>query len=222
MIVITGASDGLGREIAKLYHEQSEVVVSVSRRKCDYADYNIIVDLSKEEGVREAVQKIEMIRQPIDALILNAGVLTLESLGRVTWSEIDRVMRINSHSPIFFISLLIERLRQEASDIVAIGSTAAINSYKGQPVYSASKSALRGFTNDLRAEFEGTPNRVIGVYPGMFDSEISQKMPGENVSKSKKPVIDTKQLAKLVHATLALPKVMEVSDIVINRKVVRD
>lgn len=221
MIVITGASDGLGKALAKLYKEAGIQVVNISRRECVYADVNVLYDLSDEGGVLASAETTQKLEGVIDTFVNCAGVLSLEHLGELTWSEIDRVMRINVHAPIQLTSLLIERFKQDGTDIVNIASTAAINTYKGQPVYDASKHALRGFTNDVRLELENYTNRVIGVYPGMFDSEISQKIPGLKIGKSRHPVIPVDSLALLIKTSLDMPKVMEVADIVINRKVIR-
>lgn len=182
---------------------------------------DVLHDLSDEEGILAAAEVIQKLPERIDAFINCAGVLSLEPLEKVTWPEIDRVMRINVHAPIQLTSLLIERFKHDATDIVYIASTAAIKAYKGQSVYDASKHALRGFADDVRLELEDYANRVIGVYPGMFDSEISQKIPGMKLGKSKHPVIPVESLALLIKTSLDLPKVMEVGDIVINRKVVR-
>lgn len=59
MIVITGASDGLGKALAKLYQEAGKVVVNVSRRKSEYAKHNLQRDLSEGKSIIAAAREIE-------------------------------------------------------------------------------------------------------------------------------------------------------------------
>ena len=58
MIIITGASDGLGLELAKLFTEDGKIVANVSRRKCSYAQRNYLTDLSDLEDVKTIAEKI--------------------------------------------------------------------------------------------------------------------------------------------------------------------
>lgn len=62
---------------------------------------------------------------------------------------------------------------------------------------------------------------MIGIYPDMFESNIAQKIPGKVLPKSKHPAMDAKELALIVKHVIDLPKNMQVTDLVIERKVIR-
>lgn len=221
MIIITGASDGLGCEIAKLLRANGKHVINISRRPSDDAAENILADLSTEEGVKAAAAAIRERKEPIEAIIHNAGVLTLQPLGDVSYGEIQRTFSINTYAPLFLTSLLADRIKQDSADIVFIDSTAGLYPHVGQPVYNASKRALHGFIEDLRGEYKSSPSRVIGLYPGMIDTDMVQKIPGTSIPKSKSPTIHASDLAELVWAALSLPKHVELGQLVINRKKIR-
>ena len=85
-------------------------------------------------------------------------------------------------------------------------------------MYNASKSALHSFTNDPRVELAETRSRVIGIYPGMTDTDLAQKLPGGAPPKSKHAMIDPKILADYIVYTQQLPRTIEVSDIILDRK----
>jgi short-subunit dehydrogenase len=77
MIIITGASDGLGKQVAKLYKEAGKKVVNISRRECEYADINICVSLREGEDIKKASDEILQMDEPIEAIINCAGVLSV-------------------------------------------------------------------------------------------------------------------------------------------------
>lgn len=221
MIVVTGASDGLGYEIAKLLQANGKRVVNISRRSSDVAAENILVDLSTEDGVKSAAAGIIGYKEPIEAIVHNAGVLTLQPLGDISYAEIERTFHINTYAPLFLTSLLAKRIKQDSTDIVFIDSTAGLYPYVGQSVYNASKRAVHGFMEDLREEHKDLPSRIIGIYPGMLDTDMVQKIPGVAMPKSKHPAISPIDIANLVMTAVSMPKHIELGQVVINRKKIK-
>jgi short-subunit dehydrogenase len=88
MIVITGASDGLGHQLAKLYKEAGKTVVNISRRECRYAVHNILENLREGDDIKKAAQAVIDIDEPLEALVNCAGVLSIQPLGEITEDEI--------------------------------------------------------------------------------------------------------------------------------------
>ncbi|MBP9667541.1 SDR family oxidoreductase, partial [Candidatus Saccharibacteria bacterium] len=146
MIVITGASDGLGLQIAKLYKEAGERVVNISRRECKYADHNIVLNLREGEEIKEAAQKILEISESITAFINCIGTFSEERFGDITEDEIKRLMSTNVKAPMLLTSELIERIKQDEADVLNVISTAGTKGNPAHPVYAASKWAERGYT----------------------------------------------------------------------------
>lgn len=217
MIVITGASDGLGKALAKLYKEAGKTVVNVSRSKSEHATHDLLHDLREGSEIQAAAEEIKQLDEPLEALVNCAGVMSIESLGEVTEVEIKRLMATNVKSQILLVSELLERIKKDKTDIVNVSSTVGTKGRPGEPVYAASKWAIRGFTKSLQEDFKNLPNRVISFCPGGFESDIFEKVAGHK-NESFGPMMDPNYVALCLKQILDLPKNMEVSEIVINRK----
>jgi short-subunit dehydrogenase len=84
MIVITGASDGLGLRLAKLYQDAGKKVINLSRRESPYADRNFSVDLSVGSEVIRVAKEIASIEESLEAIVNCAGILSVQPLGKIT------------------------------------------------------------------------------------------------------------------------------------------
>lgn len=218
MIVITGASDGLGHQLAKLYKEAGKTVVNISRSKCEYADYNILLSLREGTDIEKAAKAVIAIDEPLEALVNCAGVLSVQPLGKITEDEVKRVMSTNVKSAILLVSNLAERIKQDGTDIVNVASTVGLKGYVDQAVYGASKWAMRGFSNNLQIELKDTPCRVISFCPGGFKSKLFEKATGDDNTTSEGEWMKPEDVAMFMKQILDLPKNMEVSEVIINRK----
>ncbi len=218
MLVITGASDGLGLQLAKLYQKEGKKVINISRAKSEFADINIFCDLQKCSEIKSAVQEIINRDEPLEALINCAGVLSIQSIDEITEAEIDRVMSTNVKSAIMLVSGLIRKINKDGTDIVNVASSVGLKGYVNQTVYGASKWAMRGFSANLREELKGTKSRVISFCPGGFKTKLFEKATGVDNTEDISQWMKTEDVAVALKQTLDLPKNMEVSEIIINRK----
>ncbi len=218
MIIITGASDGLGKQIAKLYKEADKKVINISRTKCEYAEINICLSLREGSEIKKATNEILELKEPIEAIINCAGVLSVQKLGEITEDEIKRVMSTNIKSQILLISNLYQRILKDRTDIVNIASTVGLKGYVNQAVYGASKWAVRGFSKNLQEEFKGKQNRIISFCPGGFKTKLFEKATGIDNTKDGDEWMKPEDLAIFLKQILDLPKNMEVSEVIINRK----
>lgn len=221
MIVITGASDGLGLAVAKLYQTDGKKVVNVSRRASKYADVNILKSLREGKDIAAAAKEIAAIDEPLEAIINCAGVFSKEPLGQITEEETKRLMSTNVKGPMLLASNLMNRITQDGTDIVNVSSTAGLKGNPGEAVYNASKWALRGFSANLQAELRNTPSRVISFCPGGFKTKLFEKATGTDNTGDGSEWMKVEDVALCLKQTLDLPKNMEVSEIVINRKVTK-
>lgn len=214
-IVITGASDGLGLELAKLYKEAGKVVVNISRRECKYAEHNIVLNLREGAEVQEAARRVLEMSEPIEALVNSIGTFSTEPFGDITEDEIKRLMSTNVKAPMLLTSELIERIKSDGTDVLNVISTAGTKGNPKHPVYVASKWAERGYTKALQEELKGTKCRVISFCPGGMQTGFFEKT-GENPTDNS--WMQPKDVAVLMKNILDLPKNMEVSEIIVNRK----
>lgn len=218
MIVITGASDGLGKEVAKLYKANGKTVVNISRNESDYADHNLLYNLREGSEIEAAAQEILKLDEPLEAIINCAGVLSVQPLGEITEDEIKRSMATNVKAPVLLVSNLIGRIKKDGTDIVNVSSTVGTKAYADQAVYGASKWALRGFSANLQVELKNYPCRVVSFCPGGFKTKLFEKATGIDSTEDGTEWMSPESVAACLKQILDLPKNMEVSEVVINRK----
>lgn len=218
MHIVIGGSDGLGEAIIESLNTSGVNTLNIARRNNSNAHLNVKSDLSKESGISAAVKEITAIKEPLEAVYFSAGVFSFQGMHSISTEEYERVFSINLKALILLTSSLLDRFKRDGTDIIFINSVAGIRSYKDQALYNASKAALRSFTNDLRIELIDTKSRVVGIYPGMIDTDLAQKLPNGPLPKSKKVMIQPKVLADYITYTQRLPKSIEVSDIILDRK----
>ena len=216
MIIISGASSGVGKQVAKLYKAVGKTVVNISRRECEYADINICLSLREGEQIKEATDKILGIKEPIEAIINAIGVWGEEPFGEITEDEVKRLMSTNVKAPMLLVSNLFERIKKDETDVLNIISTAGIRGRGDFPLYSASKWAERGYTKSLQESLGGTKSRVISFCPGGMNTDFFEKAGNEDLQTSQWMQPD--DIARFIKQILDLPKNMEVSEVVINRK----
>lgn len=218
MIVITGASDGLGKALAAQYVAQGKRVIGLSRSACDAGVEYIKTDLSSEESIAKAVAKITAETEELEALVNSAGVLSIEKIDALTPSEIDKVLDVNVRGTMLLTSGLMAKIKKDGTDIVNVASTIGRKGYVDHATYGVSKWALRGFSANLQVELKEYASRVISFCPGGFKTNIFVKATGTDDTASREKWMGADDVATCLRQLLELPKTMEVSDIVINRK----
>jgi NADP-dependent 3-hydroxy acid dehydrogenase YdfG len=218
MIIITGASDGLGLQLAKLYKEAGKKIINISRRNSEFATSDILCDLFDESQIKKAVNEILKIDEKLEAIINCAGVLSVQKLGEISGGEFDRLMSVNVKAAILLVSNLIEKIKKDEADIVNVSSTVGLKGYIDQAVYGASKWAMRGFSANLQVELKGTKSRVISFCPGGFKTKLFEKATGVDNTEDGSQWMRAEDVAIALKQTLDLPKNMEVGEIIINRK----
>jgi len=217
MIIITGASDGLGKELARQFKNAGKQVVSLSRSVPADGIEHIQADLMSGDSIDSAIETILAKDTPIEALINNAGVISAKGESGLSFKEIQRIMQTNLNSVMQLTSGLEERILKDKGDIVIVSSTHGDKIVPNSSPYSVSKWALQGFANNLQAKLQSTDTRVIGFYPGGFKSDIMKKVTGKERTDPENWV-DVEDMAGALVNVINLPKNMEVTKLVIARK----
>ncbi len=216
MHVVTGASDGLGLAVAKLLVARGDTVISLSRRKPQVGGVDhVVCDLTNEGSIIAAANTVLKRKEPITAFINCAGVFSEQPMYTVTGQELAVVFTTNVIGPEILVGRLIERFKKDSADIVNVSSTAGLKGNAGQAAYSASKWALRGFSQVLQAELAGSACRVVSFCPGGMQTDLFTKAKSP---KDNSLWMSPSDVAVFMLQILALPKNMEVSEVVINRK----
>lgn len=218
MIIITGASDGVGLELAKLYKNEGKEVTNISRRQCPYATRNLICNLENNKEIEKVASEILTVDDKIEAFINAAGVYSYQEIGSITRSEVDKTFAVNIKAPIMLTTLLFKRIKSDGADVVNISSTVGIKSRVGQAVYSTTKWALRGYSKSLQLELNDSDSRVISYCPGGIKTKLFEKATGVDKTSDGTRWMDPKDIAGHIKQILELPKSMEVSEIIVDRK----
>jgi len=213
--IITGASSGLGYEIAAKLLEKGVKVVNLSRNPSDLKLTNIKTDLTKNNDIINAIKTINEKHKDVDLLILCSGLMHWHNTGENSLDEVDNDFSVNITGSIKIVNGIIDLIKKNKGDIVIIGSTASFTSNPGSSVYTAAKHAVLGFIKSLQIELKKEDVRVIGFHPGGFKSQFHIKAKSD---LKQEELMDPKDLANMLIAALELPRNMEVSEIIINRK----
>lgn len=221
-VIITGASDGLGKAIAGLCLKNGMRVINISRTPCalDGEVVNIACDLSNEDDLKRAVELIKSSYPDFSLLINNAAIVGYGKLGEISYKNFEKTWKVNTIAPLFLISELFDLIVKNEADIIDIGTTHSQHAHpgvSGQLAYCASKYGLRGGSYNISNELKNTKSRLIHIYMGGFVSRMHEKDYG-NVLTDPENWMKTSDLAEIVLYLINLPKQIEVSEITINRK----
>ncbi|HLC56249.1 MAG TPA: SDR family oxidoreductase [Candidatus Nanoarchaeia archaeon] len=181
VIVITGAGKGLGKELAVMFAKEEAKVVISSRTKKNIKDvaketnaYPIISDVRDEKQVKKLAERTIKKFKKIDIWINNAGVrIPHNNVEETDWKRAHDMMEINLFGTIYGSKeAIIQMKKQKSGVIINILSTSALEGRANLSAYAASKFAVVGFTQSLRAEAKPYNISVISVYPGGMRTEF--------------------------------------------------
>jgi len=190
-VLVTGASSGIGRAIARTLLKQGHQVLGVSRdcRKFIHPLANftpIQLDLSNLKTLPQQLINLGKTHPNLDTVIFAAGLGQFGAVEEFSYPQIENLMAINFTSAVFLTKALLPALkRQGKADLIYIGSEAALKGSRKGAVYCASKFALRGFTQALREECGKSNIRVCLINPGMVKTEFFENLhfePGDEPS----------------------------------------
>lgn len=175
-VLVTGASSGIGRAVAKLLLKQGHTVLGSSRdSRCFSVEHPRFIptqlDLVNLREIEPCCKRLQSDFPQLDAVVFAAGYGQFGHLEQFSFQQIERLMTVNFTGQAFMTKALLPRLKQKAHcNLIYIGSEAALKGSRNGSIYCASKFALRGFTQALRDECGKTGVRVSLVNPGMVDT----------------------------------------------------
>lgn len=184
--VITGASSGIGRAIARAVAERGATVIAVARREELLASLveelggpphsHLACDLSDLDRVRAMAAELDRRTSRVDILVNNAGIPGSGPVTEATPEEAEHLFKVNLLSPVWCIQTLFPLIAQAPRDgrtpvIVNMASMAGRIPLPGSPLYAASKFALVGLTESLWAEMRGKGVQTMVVNPGFVHTE---------------------------------------------------
>jgi 3-hydroxy acid dehydrogenase/malonic semialdehyde reductase len=192
LVLITGGSSGIGRSTAIKMAELGADVLAVARRM-DRLKELTKVSTSIKPIKQDLLQPLDVLRaelqgRTIDILVNNAGLaLGREGIQSAKEEDWNTMIDTNIKALISVTQLVLPKMIEKgAGDIVNLGSIAGYFAYAGGSVYNATKFAVRAMTEAWRQDLSGKGIRVIGIHPGMVETEFSLVRLEGDAEKAKK------------------------------------
>ena len=178
-IIITGASRGLGYEIAQLCVEEGFEVLGTVRKQIDKANLEHIgcqagyLDFNNRESIQTFSQSVlDFVGQNSFVLINNAGTIFPSSVEEITPHDLRKQFEVNLFGPIELTQKLLPALRENKGRVIMISSLSVAMTSPLTGAYSATKRALDAFTEVLAMETMPFGVDVINVHPGGYQTSI--------------------------------------------------
>ena len=191
VVLITGASSGIGEATAKLLASQGARVVLGARRE---DNLKRIADEIKQRGGQAVYQELDVTQQPdndaivklakdkfgrVDVMFLNAGLMPNSPLSALRTGEWHRMVDVNIKGVLNGVAAALPTfIAQKSGHVIATSSVAGLKAYPGGAVYGGTKWFVRDFMEVLRMEsaMEGTHIRTATIYPAAINTELLTKI----------------------------------------------
>ena len=216
--LITGASRGLGLEVARSYADRGAKLVIAARgmdalelaaaelsRRTDVMA--LAVDVSEDAG-RLVAAGLDCFGR-IDVLVNNASELgpsPMPPLESYDWRDLERVLRVNVLAPLHLAQLVLPGMKARGEGVIInVSSDAGVEAYPGWGGYGASKAAVEHLTRTLAAELKDSGIRVYSVDPGDMNTAMHQLAePGVDLSGLPGPEQSAAAFVRLVENETAV------------------
>jgi 2-dehydro-3-deoxy-L-rhamnonate dehydrogenase (NAD+) len=174
--LVTGAAQGIGRQICLTLLEQGCTVVGADISSVDIDGVTPVeLDVSDEDAIDTAVTRIEEEIGAIDLLVLNAGVLSKASLADTSTEEWERQLRVNLTGPFLLSRRVVPRMASRGfGRVVLLGSSAGITGAGAAPPplpgYAASKAGAMALIKSIAGEYAASGVTANAVAPTLIDT----------------------------------------------------
>ena len=223
--IVTGASSGLGKAIAKLLSIKGYEIIIVGRSmdkikkvkdeittkggKC----IPCVADLECDDGLNKIEYVIKQ-HNDISFLINNAGCGFFSSVESLSLNEWDQQFNVNVRAAFLLSQMVLQQMKNNNGSIVFINSVAGLQNFTYSTGYVASKFALRGFAGSLREELRKYGIKVMSVFPGAIDTPFWDKF---EHSFDKKEMLNLNDCAQMIVDNMLSPGNLVVEDLLIRR-----
>ena len=203
VILITGASSGIGKAIGDLLCNKNFKVYGTSRDPSKYINSNfqlLGLNVNNLASINKCIDEIIKIEGSIDVLINNAGVGITGPLEEIPEIEIENNFKTNFFGPLNIIKKVLPIMRSKKSGLII--NVTSLAAYVGTPyrsVYSASKAALDLVSETLNMETKPFNIKVVTVAPGEFSTNIASRRYHASSEKSSPYYLNYSKALKLMN-----------------------
>lgn len=228
VVVITGASSGLGAETARHLAGQGAKVVLGARRLDRLeslatelgldARAVLSTDVTDRAQVQALVDRAVELHGRIDVLINNAGLMPSSMLDKLKIDEWDRMIDVNIKGVLYGIAAALPKMKEQKSgQIINVSSVAGHKVGPGGAVYAGTKWAVRAISEGLRQEVKPWNIRTTIVSPGAVDTELTGTITDEDIAKGMaktyENAIPASSFARVVAFAISQPDEVDVNEI---------
>src|SRR3989440_575546 len=234
VVVVTGASSGIGESTAKLLARHGAKVVLGARRK-DRLDaavkeisaaggkaISVAVDVTKRAEVEALIRAAVDSFGRVDVMVNDAGIMAIAPIEALKVEEWDRMIDVNIKGLLYGVAAVLPIMQeQKQGHIINIASVFGIKVFApGATVYCATKSAVRALTEGLRMELHSQNIRCTMISPGAVATELpessSEEATRENLREFYKMAIPSDSIARAVAYAIEQPPEVEIDEVVIR------
>lgn len=231
VILLTGASSGIGEATARLLSKQGHRLVIGARRterlaaladdlrsEGNSVEYRPL-DVTRSENVKAFADAALALYGRIDVIINNAGVMPLSPLAALKVDEWDRMIDVNIRGVLHGIAAVLPTMQAQGNgQIINISSIGGLYVVPTAAVYCATKYAVRAISDGLRQEHNNL--RVTCVYPGVVESELANTITdagaAEEMRNFREIALKPDAIAKAIAHVIDQPDDVDTSDIVVR------
>lgn len=195
VVVLTGAAQGIGASIARVFSEQGASLALIDRQEdalktlvAELKEKNENVsyytfDITDKAAVKESINSIKEQYGRIDVLVNNAGITRDSMSYKMTEENWDSVIDVNLKAPFLLIQEVFPIMKEQKDGAILNASSVSSEGNVGQANYAASKAGLIGMTKSLALEFARYNVRVNCIAPGFTETEMIKTIPDEVKAK---------------------------------------
>lgn len=197
MIIVTGASRGLGQAITERLIERGEEVIGLARNTSGLKINTIECDVSNYASVKNASKEVKRMKKPVKAFINAAGVASMNIAVTTDESTVQKLIQTNLVGTIYCCQLFAPiMLRQKQGSFINFSTIAVALALKGESVYAASKAGVESFSRIFAREMADFNVRVNCIAPGPIRTDLLQGITDTQIEKITSQQVIQKQFQK--------------------------
>ncbi len=182
MIIVTGASRGLGRSVAERLISSGREVLSLSRTSEGVPGDSVTCDVSDYEAVKAVAQSLRKEKREIEGLVNAAGIASMNLAVTTPPSMTQKLIQTNLAGTIHCCQLFAPlMIRKKAGSIINFSTIAVTLGLKGESIYAASKAGVEGFSRAFAREMADFDIRVNCVAPGPIKTDLLKGVSEEQI-----------------------------------------